>query len=241
MHVSFSRGLFRALAVCFLVASGSFALGETISFDDFSAPTSPDISVIGAIDPNPATVETTHSSIEGDSRDVAFDVSGSPEPVSFVGQVGAGVLAFNSSSPGTTATVTYDGLGNTNLNALGNAFLFDFLYIDSNINQKLGVQIEVWSGGAIKATSPIVYFDDSLTSSTEEVWFPVTGLTWDDDPSALGSASKIVVRLNPGSYEHIDFSLDDFGVGSVVVPEPSTAMLLIGGLLAAMVYVRRRR
>ena len=234
-YVNFLRGLLRALVVCFLVARGSFALGATISFDDFSVPAAPNVSVtlIGAIDSNPADVATTDPSIEGGSREVTFEVSGVPELVSFAGQVGGGALAFNSSAPGTTATVTYSGLSGSNLNLLGHAFEFDFLYVDGNMSQKLGVMIDVMGTGGGTATRT-VDIDNTLVPFMATV--PFAGFT--GDLSALNDATTIVVHFNPDAYEHLDFSLDDFGV---VIPEPSTAVLLIGGLLAAMVYVRRRR
>ncbi len=231
-YLNFLRGSLRALVVCFLVAGGSFAWGDTI-LDDFSAPDSEPYQhlITGAFE----VVKTEYpGGFWGGKREVLFEVGGTPDAW-IVGQVGGGVLRLNSDSPGAIVKVTYFGGGGVaDLSSLGDMFSLDFNYVNSNVSEEFVVEIDVWGVGGITATSSAVV-DDSNTPSTTTINFAdFTG-----DIAALKDAKSMVIRFNPSAYEHVDFSLDEFGVG--IIPEPSTAVLLIGGLLTAMVYVRRRR
>ncbi|NQU25681.1 MAG: PEP-CTERM sorting domain-containing protein [Candidatus Nealsonbacteria bacterium] len=233
-YANFLRGSLCALVVCFLVTSGSFAWGA--SFDDFAVPIAPEIIVISSAAQNPTTVSTLNPATGVGSRDVTFNVSAPPGPAAVIGVVGGGQLMVQSSTPGTTTTVTYSGLGGQDLNTLGNEFQLDFLFVDNSVEHKLGVSIDVVSsGGGATASSPVIMVDDDLAASMSAINFSAfTG-----DTAALADAGTITVQFNPDAYEHINFSLGGFGVG--VVPEPSVVVLLISGLLAATLFGWRRR
>ena len=151
------------VVVLFLFA---FSLSARADFivDDFSAPDPRIVPVVILLDPDPTLVETPDPGIGGGERDILVDVLGTPTPSSFIGEIGNGSFLFGSSSPGTTATIQYDGvdvdilgppaqlvnsegLGGVDL-TFGNTLFgvgLDFLSLDGVPLQTTSVEIEVHS------------------------------------------------------------------------------------------------
>ncbi|MHC4179047.1 MAG: hypothetical protein ACYSWU_16155, partial [Planctomycetota bacterium] len=98
------------VAACLIVCGLAPARADFI-IDDFDAPNlaNLEILVIDFLDPDPTIVQTPDVGILGGERDILLDVIGTPTPTSFVGEIGDGSFVFGGSSPGTAATIQYDG------------------------------------------------------------------------------------------------------------------------------------
>ncbi len=235
------------LAVAFLILVGSSSVRADFIIDDFSAPGAVTVPVIGLLDPSPLHIETKDAAILGGERDLLLEVIGTTSLSSFIGEIGAGMLKFSSSSPGTALILQYDaedvdaagppagllnneGLGGVDLTALGYAFGLTFTGIDGGSSQATDIAIEVHSTAG--ASTFVGAIGDSAAPTDYIV--PFAGFS---DPAVFTGVTSIEVRINSGGIEDIDFRMNSFSV----VPEPSTLLLLASSLLGLLGYVWRRR
>lgn len=246
----------RLFAVCLILAVPVSVQAASLTIDDFSAPDEVTVPVIILLDPDPTLVETPDPQILGEERDILVDVIGTPSYSSFIGEIGEGSFIFGGSSPGTVATIQYDGddddtesveqlgrlnnaegLGGLDLTPYGLVFALDFLNADGGQQQSTGIEIEVHS-----STNSVTYqgaIDDSGSPFTYSAPFADFRDASDlSDPSVFTDVASIEFRLNHNGADDVDFELDAISV----VPEPSTlAMLAAVGLLGLLIFVWQRR
>ncbi len=217
--------------------------------DDFSAPAVLVVPVIALLNPDPTIVQTPGAAILGGERDILLDVIGTPTPGSFIGEIGAGEFRFYGASPGTAATIQYDGsdadilgppavlvnskgLGGVDLTAHGDRFALDFLSLDGGGSQFTEIWITVYSPGPT-ADLLVELIPDSAVPSTYTSP-PFASWIVTADPA---NVTAIEFSLNPIGIADVDFKLDTISI----VPEPSTMVLCALGLACSMGYVCRRR
>lgn len=242
-------------SACLLLGCGGVARADFI-VDDFNAPDQVRVPVIDLVDPDPTHVETPDGAILGGERDLLLDVIGAASPGCFVGEVGRGRLKFNSSSPGTAARLQYDGvdtdvagppadlrnsegLGPIDLAAEGSMFGLEFSSIDGGMAQSTAIQIEVHSSTTTALLDGVIPDSPGLTT----FYAPFDAFDVPDPfdvADVFGAVTSIEFRINPGGARDVDFQLQTIDVVTVV-PEPSTVVLLAGGLIGLLVYARRRR
>jgi len=241
------------LAVCLIFCVSVPARAEYI-IDDFGAPDAAnlEVRVIRWNDPDPSLVQTPSppmpdTPILGGERDILLDVIGVSRLTSFVGGIGDGTFLFNSSSPGTAATIQYDGddddpdgppaaltnfegLGGLDLTLYGPAFELEFLSIDGGQAQSSDIEIEVHS-----STSTALFLgtiDDSAGPTTYPAPFAAFS-----NLGVFSDVTSIEFRINPGGAHDVDFELDTISI----VPEPSAMALSALGLACLLGFAWRRR
>jgi len=227
-------------AVC-VMGMGRVA-GAALIIDDFNE-AAMQTQVITILNPDPTLSKALAAGILGGERDLLLDVMGASGLVAYSGSVGQGTFAFNSSQPGTAATLQYDGidvdvvgppaslvnnegLGGLDLTAGGSGFYLDFQSIDGGQTQMTALQIEVHGPGK-SATFAGAIPDAGVPFSY------VAPFAAFSDPSVFSNVTSITVRINPAGARDVDFELDQVGV-----PEPGT-LALVGLGLAAL--IRRKR
>jgi len=244
----FTKPLTCLLVLC-LVLFGVAPAGAEFIIDDFGAPVPPVVRVISLLDPDPSLVKTTDLGILGGERDVLLDVAGVPGFITFAGQIGAGTFIFGGSSPGTAATIQYDGLdadivgppaalvnaqglGGVDLTAYGDRFALRFLGIDGGDAQVTDISITVHSPGGFSIT----LFDTIADSAGPSTYTSPPFASWvvAADPT---NVSAIEFRLNYSGAADVDFELDKISI----VPEPSAMALCAAGLACLLACVWRRR
>lgn len=232
------------LAVC-LVLSGLVPARAEYIIDNFSAPVAVVVPVIALLDADPTIVETPDPGILGGERDILLDVIGTPGLSSFIGEIGDGSFIYGGSSPGTAASIQYDGLdvdppgelvnsgglGGMDLTLYGDRFALDFLRIDGGDSQFTEIWITVYSG--IYSDLLVELIPDSPGPSTYTSP-PLAAWVTNADPT---NVTAIEFGLNSIGIADVDFELDAIRV----VPEPSTLVLCGLGLVCLLAYARRRR
>ena len=237
------------LLVLYLMLFGVAPASAEFIIDDFSAPVPPAVRVISLLDLDPSLVKTADLGILGGERDVLLDVVGVPRWTSFVGEIGAGTFVFGGSSPGTAATIQYDGpdadivgppaalinaqaLGGVDLTVYGDKFALRFLGIDGGDAQVTGISITVHSPGGFSSTLLDVIPDSAGPSTYTSLPFAAWVIT--ADPT---NVSAIEFGLNPFGAADVDFELDKISI----VPEPSAMALCAAGLACLLACAWRRR
>jgi hypothetical protein len=237
------------IVVLCLMLLGVVPASAEFIIDDFSAPANPAIRVISLLDPDPSLVKTTDAGILGGERDVLLDVAGVPRATTFIGEIGGGTFVFGGASPGTAATIQYDGpdadvvgppaalvnadgLGGIDLTAYGDRFALSFLGIDGGGAQTTGISITVHSPGGTSST----LVDTIPDSAGPSVYTSLPFASWvlAADPT---NVSAVEFRLNWAGVADVDFELDKISI----VPEPSAIALCAAGLACLLAYVWRRR
>ncbi len=195
--------------------------------------------VINLLNPNPTLVKVDHVDILGGQRDLLLEASGTAGSVTYAGTIGQGAFVFNSSSPGVTATLQYDGIDAdvagppaslVNAEGLGgfdltaddtDRFNLDFLSIDGGDYQYTDIEVEVHNG------TDVASFVGTIPDSGVPIRYVVLFSSFTGDTSALLSATSLEIRFNPNGHPHVDFTM----TGSVGAPEPATmGLLALGGL-----------
>ncbi len=233
------------LALGLVFAASTSARAEYI-IDDFSAPVDTVVRVIAWAHPDLSVVETPDAGILGGERDILLDVIGTPGFSSFIGEIGAGSFISGCTSPGTAATIQYDGvdadpadaltnsegLGPVDLTVHGDRFALDFLSLDGGGSQFTEIWITVFSPGG---------FSDLLVDLIPDSAGPSTYVSpafgdWvtNADPT---NVAAVEFSMNPIGIDDVDFELDTISI----VPEPSTLALCVLGLACALGCVWRRR
>jgi hypothetical protein len=242
----FTKPLTCLLVLCLTLLGVVPASAEFI-IDDFSAPADAEVRVIRFLHPDPSLVKTADAGILGGERDVLLDVVGVPRPISFVGEIGGGTFVFGGASPGTVATIQYDGLdadivgppaalvnanglGGIDLTAYGDRFALSFLSIDGGGAQTTGIEMRVYSpGGAWSAGVGLIPDSGGPFTYTSTPF-----AAWVLDPT---NVSAIEFRLNAFGAADVDFELDKISI----VPEPSAMALCAAGLGCLLACAWRRR
>ena len=233
-------------AVCVILAGLAPARAEYI-IDDFSEPGKVEVRVISWKHLDPTLVETPDPGVLGEERDILLDVIGVSRLTSFVGEIGDGTFLFNSSSPGTAATIQYDGddddpdgppaaltnfegLGGLDLTVYGPAFELEFLSIDGGQSQSSEIEIEVHS------STSTALFTGTIDDSAGPTTYPVPFAAF-SDLGVFNDVTSIEFRINPGGAQDVDFELDTISI----VPEPSAMALSALGLACLLGFAWRRR
>jgi hypothetical protein len=238
----FTKPLTCFLVLCLMLFGVVPARAEFI-IDDFSAPDNAVVRVINLLHADPSLVKTADPGILGGERDVLLDVMGVARQTSFVGEIGAGTFVFGGSSPGTAATMQYDGLdadglpaalvnaqglGGVDLTPYGNRFALSFLGIDGGGAQTTGILITVHAAGGGSESIWQWIADSAGPSTFTSGAFP----HW-----ALSNVSAIEFRINSLGAADVDFELDKISI----VPEPSAMALCAAGLACLLACAWRRR
>lgn len=236
-------------AVCLILFGWVPARAEYI-IDDFSAP---DPAIVKGItllgDPDPSVVETPEpplpgTPILGGERDMLLNVIGVARPTSFVGEIGSGSFVFGGSSPGTAATIQYDGddpgdppplfnsedLGGVDLTVHGDTFALEFLSIDGGQSQWTKIEIEVHS------STSTALFTGTIDDSAGPTTYPAPFAAF-SNLGVFSDVTSIEFRINPSGAQDVDFELDTISI----VPEPSAMALSALGLACLLGFAWRRR
>jgi hypothetical protein len=245
------RGAAIVLAVA-IVASlvCASATAAPILIDDFQAPAGQTSYVIRLLNPaNTLVIETPGAGILGGERDLLIHVV-SPvpaEPISAAGTVGDGRFDFVSGATARVrAVLQYDGLdadGGSLVNSAGlnldltaggnNALRLWFDSVDGGPSQAgLGLQIVVTGPGG-PAT-----FNGTIPASASPSVF-TAGFAAFDTTAPFPAATSLTFTFNPSAPSPgvaADFTLR----AMAAVPEPSTIVLSLAGLLACAPFFRRR-
>ena len=238
-----------ALACVFVMVTAISAQAYTI--DLFNSP--PEVTVINFYNLNPALLKApapTFGDILGEERDLLLKVSEPAESTSYTGSIGAGTFVFNSGTPGTIATLQYDGIDAdvtshpaslVNNEGLGgfdftqggaDRFKLNFNSIDGGNYSDTDIQIEVHNG-----TSNVARFVGTIVDNPNPFSYQVlfSSPDWSGDLTVLSSATSLEITFNPSGHPDVDFTITP----SYGTPEPATMGLLALGSLAML--IRRRR
>lgn len=236
-----ARGVVLVSVGVFAIAGAAPALADLI-IDDFGE-VALAAQVISLINPDPTLASSADPGILGGERDLLLDVMGAAGPVAYSGSVGQGTLAFNSSQPGTAATLQYDGidtdifgppaglinnelLGGIDFTASGSGLYLDFLSIDGGQVQTTGIQIEAHNGAAVST------FAGAIADAAAPFRYNVPFAAF-SDPAVFSHVTSLTLSINPAGANDVDFVLDLVGV-----PEPGTLAFL--GLGLALLRWRKR-
>lgn len=235
-------------AVCPILAGLVPARAEFI-IDDFSAPAAVQVPVIALLNPDPTLIENVDAGILGGERDLLLDVIGAPKFSSFIGETGAGSFVYRGGSPGTAATLQYDGvdadvvgppaalvnshgLGGIDLTVYGDRFALDFLSLDGGNSQFTEIWITVFSPGGVSDLLVDLIPDSAVPFTYTSA--PFLGWVVNADPT---NVTALDFGLNPIGIADVDFELDKISI----VPEPSAIVLCGMGLVCLLGCAWRRR
>lgn len=246
------RGLFWCTALLAIVAvlGASSAQATTIGIDHFAAPAD-SVNFISfsfpSFTPVPSvTIPTLDASILGLERIFDISVVGPPDWMAFSGSIGSDVLQVATwGRSGSVSTLSYPSVADVDLTDGGTNnvvdLAFDFLEAGS-----LSVKVAITGDGGNTAVfdSSAKALGNALPSTTPFVYsipfdqFTISG------GNPLANADSIVVTLNDpvgGPLANVDFELNSISV-SEQVPEPSTlALLVVLGISATVIAVRKRK
>lgn len=236
---------FECLLALGLVFAGAISARAEYIIDDFRAPANTVVRVITFVNPDRSVVETPDAGILGGERDVLLDVIGTPGLTSFIGEIGDGSFVFGGASPGTAATIQYDGvdadpadalanasgLGPVDLTVHGDRFSLDFLSLDGGGSQFTEIWMTVYSGGASDLLVDLIPDNAGPSTYTSP---PFADWVATADPA---NVTALEFSMNPIGINDVDFELDTIRI----VPEPSTLALCVLGLACTLACVWRRR
>ncbi|MDZ4780472.1 MAG: SdrD B-like domain-containing protein, partial [Planctomycetia bacterium] len=224
-----------------------------VGIDDFSEPDPAEFYFINALNLDPTLIKHNVPGALGGQRDALIDVIGASNPLSANVVVGfngiAGLFSFGSASPGTSATLQYDGADadivgppaglinnqglNTDLtnNGLATGMLLDFASIDPGLGTALGVEIRLTSPGGGTATfTDTTTFLESISAVNHFV--PFANFTTANGFS-FENVTSVEIIFNGAGVRDVDFEVDQILTVGQQANFANTAL----GSLAGFVYV----